>query len=469
MVSIFDLNKSESNLSESTAVITEDKVYASSEIYDMAKEIASVVPSRSLVVLVATNTIETLTAYIGFLSKSVIPLFTASSITAEALKSLIEDYTAEYIWCPKHCECPGQVVYSLLGFKLLFTGSEREAEPYTELALLLPTSGSTGSNKYVRLSYKNVASNAQSIAEYLKIRESDRAITTLPFSYSYGLSIINSHLLVGASLVLTERTLFEREFWTLCKETKATTFGGVPYTYTMLKGLRFARMELPALRYITQAGGRLGEELHQEFAAICKDKDIDFVVMYGQTEATARLSYLPAELALEKVGSIGIPIPGGSFELIDDTGKSVVDTNCPGELVYRGDNVSLGYATHRADLQKGDERQGVLHTGDIAVFDDDGCYRIVGRMSRFLKIFGNRVNLDELDALLSAAGIEAVCSGTDDNLVVYYVSGGSNEDVRSAICSKTSLNYNAFSVKHIQSIPRNDSGKIQYSRLEDAC
>ena len=195
-------------------------------------------------------------------------------------------------------------------------------------------------------------------------------------------------------------SLIDKAFWVLLKTKEATTFGGVPYVYEMLKKLRFPRMDLPNLKILTQAGGKLSRELSEEFATICEQKGIRFLVMYGQAEAAPRMSYLPSEYAISKAGSIGIAIPGGEFWLVDDNGNVIPDSDTVGELIYKGDNVTMGYAASCEDLCKGDENGGVLKTGDMAKQDADGFYYIVGRKKRFLKLFGNRVNLDEVEQLI---------------------------------------------------------------------
>ena len=239
----------------------------------------------------------------------------------------------------------------------------------------------------------------------------------------------------------------------------------------MLKKLRFERMNLPSLRYITQAGGKLSKELAQEFCEICKQKKMKLIVMYGQTEATARMSYLPWEKAEEKAGSMGIAIPGGTFELRDDNGNVIEAANIVGELVYKGENVTLGYAQSYLDLDKSDERNGILFTGDMAKVDIDGFFYIVGRKKRFLKIFGNRVNLDEIEGLLKKEGYECVCSGKDDEMKLYIVENNSVDDldkrIRDFIIGITHLPRSAFKISKISQIPRNEAGKILYSKLPD--
>jgi len=288
----------------------------------------------------------------------------------------------------------------------------------------------------------------------------------MPMSYSYGLSIINSHLLKGASIILTEATLMDKRFWETIKEDNATTFGGVPYIYEMLKKLRFGQMNLPSLKYITQAGGKLSRELSLEFVDICVQKGIKFYVMYGQTEATARMSYLPWEHAHTKAGSIGITIPGGRFWLENENNSVIEESEVPGELVYQGDNVALGYTKSCFDLCKGDENKGILHTGDLAKQDADGFYYIVGRKKRFLKMFGNRVNLNEVEQLIRTAGYECTCAGTDDNLKIYVVKLDDEDRIRSYIAERTGINKAGFTVVDIKEIPRNESGKVLYSALD---
>ena len=261
----------------------------------------------------------------------------------------------------------------------------------------------------------------------------------------------------------------QKDFWTQLKEFKATSFGGVPYTYEMLDKLRFFRMNLPYLKTMTQAGGRLPLSLHEKFAKYALDNDKNFVVMYGQTEATARMSYLPQEKSLEKAGSIGIAIPGGEFSLEGEDGQKITQPNVAGELVYMGDNVTLGYAESREDLAKGDERNGVLHTGDMAKFDEDGFYYIVGRKKRFLKIFGNRVNLDETEQLIKTEfkELDCACCGIDDCMYIFVDSQNKVDEILHFISQKTGINHSAFKVKSIEKIPRNESGKVLYPSLEE--
>jgi acyl-coenzyme A synthetase/AMP-(fatty) acid ligase len=337
---------------------------------------------------------------------------------------------------------------------------------HPDLALLLPTSGSTGSPKLVRQSYTNLKANTESIVAYLRIVADDRAITTLPLNYTYGMSIINTHLYTGATLILVNASLMEQRFWKVFKQERAVTFGGVPYTFEILKKLRFERMDVPHLRYLTQAGGKLSKELADEFIALCKKKNIRFIIMYGQTEASPRMSYVPWEHAESKAASIGIAIPGGQFWLEDVDGTVIEKPEVTGELVYQGENVTLGYAESRLDLGRGDDNQSILRTGDMAKRDADGFYYIVGRKKRFLKIFGYRINLDELEGLLKKEGIDCACAGVDDVLKIYVTNEQDSGKASEYIAEHTAINRNGFTVLVINAIPRNDAGKVLYSALE---
>ena len=404
---------------QATAFIEENEKISYMDLDKKAKEIADCIPERSLVFLICKNTFANVAAYIGFLQKRVVPILLSHTIDEELYNNLLKIYQPQFIWCPSDF-CADEPFYETNGYKLIARDSEIP-ELDKDLAIMLTTSGSTGSPKFVRQSYQNIQSNTESIVNYLEINKDDRAITTMPMNYTYGLSIIQSHLMAGASIVLTELSFFDNGFWKEFKNLEVTNFGAVPYTYQMLDKLHFLRMDLPQLRYITQAGGRLGEELHYKFGLGMREKGKSLVVMYGATEATARMSYVPPELTVEKAGSIGIPIPGGRFELVDVDGSVIEEADKVGELVYYGANVTLGYAECRKDLRKGDERHGRLETGDMAKRDEDGYYFVVGRKKRFLKIYGNRVNLVEIEDLFSQSGYETACVGTDDFSYLYYI------------------------------------------------
>lgn len=427
---------------------------------------------RGLCVNLCTNSIGSLSGYAAMINVGLVPIMLSADMDHELCEELIRLYQPEYLWIPNNLRDEFGNLEFLLGdynYLLLKTNYNYSNNLNDELALLLTTSGSTGSPKLVRQSYNNIKANTESIIEYLGINSEERPITTLPMNYTYGLSIINTHLYVGATILLTSQSMMQKGFWEFFKAQQATSFGGVPYTYAMLKRLHFTNMDLPSLKTMTQAGGKLAVEVHKEFAQYAKDNHKKFVVMYGQTEATARMAYLPDEMALEKIGSMGIAIPGGCFSLIDEDGTEIKKSNEAGELVYKGSNVTLGYAECREDLKKGDERQGILYTGDIAKCDDDGFYYIFGRKKRFLKIFGKRINLDEIDNLVKEKydDLECASCGIDDKMHIFVNSNTNINEIRTYISEKICINASAIKVKYIDSIPKNDAGKILYKKLEN--
>jgi long-chain acyl-CoA synthetase len=460
-----------SEYSENYAIITDTgKKIKYAELDIFSSQLIADIGKRSLVFCLCDNNVESLSGYFSFIKNDVVPLLLDSAIDSELLQSLIEQYHPEYIWSP--ADKINQFHHSNVMFSFenyLLIRIEGNSSPYLndDLALLLTTSGSTGSPKLVRISYDNLETNANSIAEYLSIDENERPITSLPMSYTFGLSIINSHLIKGATILLTSKSLMEKEFWTFLKEEEATSLSGVPYTFEMLKKLRFFNMNLEHLKTMTQAGGKMNDELNHEFSSFCNKSGINFFIMYGQTEATARMSYLPAEYSLSKLGSMGVAIPGGKFYLIDDKSEIIVKNEVVGELVYEGRNVSMGYAISGEDLIKGDENNGVLITGDLAKRDAEGFYYIVGRKKRFIKLFGNRINLDETERLIKSLTPNVACTGLDDKMVVYITDEEVMDKVKSFVVEKTRINPKAFEVRFIDLIPKNSAGKTIYSELPE--
>lgn len=435
-----------------------------------ASNLYKAINKRCLVFCLCSNSIGSVLGYVSFINNNIVPVLLSSNLEKALVNNLLDTYKPDYVWLPKHLIEQFEEykpVYEAYEYVLLSTNYDVVYPLYEELCLMLTTSGSTGSPKFVRQSYENVYDNAMSIVRYLELDDTERPITTLPMNYTYGLSIINSHLLVGATILLTDKGFMQKEFWDFFKSEEATSFGGVPYTYEMLDKLRFFRMNLPSLRYSTQAGGKLTPELHEKFAKNAANKGIKFVVMYGQCEATARMGYLPAEKSIEKCGSMGIAIPGGEFKLIDINGRDITEPRVTGELVYKGKNVTLGYAECGEDLAKGDERGGILRTGDMAQFDEDGYYYVVGRKKRFLKIYGNRVNLDEVDRLIKAEfqNLDCASSGEDDHMCIFLTDGEKAELVREFVSRKTGLNISAFKIITVDEIPKNDAGKTLYKEL----
>lgn len=334
---------------------------------------------------------------------------------------------------------------------------------HEDLAMLMSTSGTTGSPKLVRLSRDNLLSNARAIADYLDIRQTDCAATTLPLSYCYGLSVVNSHLIRGAGLILTDSSVTDKRFWDLFRNHRGTSFAGVPYTFELLERIGFDTLDLPDLRYVTQAGGRMPPERVRRFAAQASERGWQLFVMYGATEATARMAYLPPELALSRPEAVGRPIPGGSFTIEPADGWS---DDAVGELVYRGPNVMMGYAHAPGDLALGKTVES-LHTGDLARRAPDGLYEIVGRTSRFVKIYGLRIDLQRVESALSSCGITAFCTNDDEHLAVAVAGDHAERDAQRIAAETAGIPISAVRAVTLDELPLLPSGKPDYRTVRE--
>lgn len=438
------------------------------ELQILTDSFSKSVSNRGLVLCFCQNSIASVVGYIACINSGNPVILVNSNIDDGKLSDYIELYNPEYLWVPKaNYLCVAEE--SLFQFEDYFLCSKRYDKDlmpcHPSLALCLSTSGSTGSPKLVRLTKENLLSNARSIIMYLDIKQEDRPILFLPLHYSYGLSILNTHLLVGATILLTDKSVGQPEFWTFVKEQRATSFYGVPYTYEMLVRFRLHKMNLPHLTTFCQAGGKLSADLVRLLSSFMTDNGKRFYVMYGQTEASPRISYLPAEYASDYPSSIGIAIPDGKMCLVDDKGNEIFENNKEGQLVYTGPNVCMGYAVARKDLSVGDINQGTLLTGDLAYRDNEGFYYITGRLKRFVKIWGNRCSLDEIEQMVKEIVPECACTGVDNQVTIFITEIIPVESVLNHLSARTGLNSTAFSIRYISEIPKSSSGKILYSSL----
>ena len=456
---------------ESPAVFTDfGEVLTYAQLNKEVRLYSKIFEKKDLLFIIGRNNLVTLKIFLAALEAGAVPLLLNADLPESSLISLIESYSPSKLFLPKN------KYNSFSGFKI-----ENEFEDYlicstqiglsldlnTKLALLLATSGSTGSPKLVRFTAENIISNADSIINYLSIGNNECAVTTLPFNYSYGMSVINSHLRAGASLLLTDRSFFDAEFWRLMKSCGVTSLAGVPYSYEMLMKLRFERMDLPKLRTLTQAGGKMSPAQLKRVMELCKEKGMRFFTMYGQTEASPRMAFLSTEYLDMKFGSIGKSIPGGRLWLENEQGLEISAVDQIGELIYGGPNVALGYAEKKQDLSRGDDWYGVLRTGDLARQDAEGFFFIEGRKSRFLKIFGVRLSLTSVESWFQQKGFSAAAYGRDDFLMV-TIEG--SEEIQTAELIKDlsegiQVHLSALNITVLPKLPRLSSGKVDYQCL----
>jgi acyl-CoA synthetase (AMP-forming)/AMP-acid ligase II len=402
-----------------------------------------------LVLIETDNSIESIVAFYGTLLGN-----KAAALVEHGNADLVASFTATYRPALHYASRSGE-------YRLVETGLSSTAHP--DLALILSTSGSTGSSKAVRLSARNLQANAESICGYLEISDSDRTALLLPIHYCYGLSVLNSHLCAGASCCVGERSVTDDDFFDFLLESGIHSFAGVPLTFELLEKRRFRQHDFPDLRYVTQAGGRLAPELVANYAEWAEQSKKRFFVMYGQTEATARIAYVPPGKLRANPESIGIAIPGGELQLVDESGSEIVGPDTTGELVYRGENIMMGYAESAADLARGHELTH-LKTGDLAARDNKGMYRIVGRLKRIAKIYGKRFNLDEIEAFLSNGQTPVYCT-SDDRTLFVSCAGTADSAIAQQVEDKFGIDRHDIQVDGIESIPMLASGKPDYARL----
>lgn len=435
------------------------------ELCLFTERFVNVISERVLIFIVCENSIGAAAGFIASLTGRIVPLLLGNTTDRESLIKLTEIYKPQYIWTTKdHARNYNyQTVFKEFGYELLKT-DYKPYKLYNDLSFLLPTSGSTGSPKLVRHSYRNIEDNSRNVAEFFELSDKEIPIAALPIHYTMGLSVLTSHLYSGSTILLTKRNLTDKEFWEFIRKHKATSFTGVPFSFEILYKLRFLKMDLPHLKLITQGGGKLRLQLFKEYADYAYNNGKKFIATYGQTEGTARMAYLPAELAREKLCSIGKAIPNGELSLVDEKGNIINEPDVTGQLVFKGSNVTLGYANSCEDLLLGDENRGILYTGDLAKRDKDGCYYIIGRMKRFLKLYGLRIGLDEIEEIIRAEfETDVLCTGNDEQMTVKITRQDIKDNVLHLITEKTGLFHKAIQISYTETLPKNETGKVIYN------
>lgn len=410
-----------------------------------------VVPSHSLLALRFSSTLSAVVAYLAALRCGKALLLLAPDLGESQTLALVERLQIAAV-----IQSSGEIQ---------LTGCQQKVRP--DCVLLLSTSGSSGSPKSVMLSLQNIEANARAICDYLPIESTDTAITALPLHYSYGLSVLNSHLYQGASILLTEAPLMSKDFWQQTRDFNISSLHGVPFSYQLYRQLRLERMPRPALRYLTQAGGKLNSSLTDYVQQLSSTLQKPVYLMYGQTEATARIAYLPPKLIQQYADCIGKAIPGGELLLRDPVTKELITADfTEGELCYRGPNVMLGYASYADDLTSTSVLTE-LNTGDLAERLPNGLYRIAGRLSRFLKLQGKRLQLDHLEQQLAVFTDPVCCAGTDDLLVVAYtaVKPELKEQIQQYLREQLQLHPALFKVFQLDALPVLSNGKADYQAL----
>lgn len=393
---------------------------------------------RSVCILLMDNTSYSVAAYVSCLQMKIIPLLINVDTPDNVVNELIYNFKPSSV-------IQGNNVKYIENYELVDNH---------DLGLLLSTSGTTGTSKYVAISYDSLQSNADSICNYLEITRQDRAYCTMPLSYSYGLSIVNSHINKKASVVLTNLSPFDIKFVENFEQNMCTNISGVPFLHEVLLRTGFYKKNYSSLRFITQAGGYLKERFKKKILEYSKINDVNFFVMYGQTEATARISYVPPESLQYKLTSIGIPIPSGKLSLSIDN-----------EILYTGPNIMMGYVNNYSDFNSLSQLD-VLHTGDTGYVDSDGYFYITGRLKRYIKITGFRYSLDEIERLLSEKlNLDIVVDGDEDILKIYALESIDSLFLNKLLQNSFKINSNYVKFYQLSKFPLTKNGKIDYKNL----
>ena len=436
----------------------------------LIEKLTTHIKKRCLIFLICNNNIESIIGYLSFIKSNCVISLIDEKTDDRLLLNIISNYKPTYIFISnkKKISLKGYTSgFSFYGYSLLKRDKEIEIKLHDDLMLLISTSGTTGSTKFVRQSYENLRNNTKSIIDFLKITELDNTITTLPMSYVYGLSVINTHLEMGGNITLNSSSIIQKIFWEKIYKNKITNFAGVPYTYEIMEKLDLKKFNLKFLKYTTQAGGKVPINTIKKLISNYEKSDIKLIVMYGASEATARMSYLPWRDIKKKPESIGKAIPGGKLWLENEFGKKINSNFENGEIIYKGKNVCLGYAYNVKDLNKGDTNNLTLRTGDLGYKDKDGYYYVVGRKDRLIKINGLRINLSEVEDIISKMNIKSMClKGETNKILIYIKERNKIEILKKNLPKLLNMHPTSFSIQVIKEFPISMNYKPLYKKFE---
>ena len=417
-------------------------------------------PDKCCVLILADKSIDAVSMYYCCLTNGYVPLVMDEKTDCTLLESLEKDYNFQYIFCHKSklAYFNGGLIYATDNdYVILSTGKERmEINP--DLAVLMSTSGTTGSSKTVRLTYSNLRVACEASAQFYEADKTDIGMMLLPMAYCFGQVFLIVHFLKGAKICVCNYSIFENEFWDFFNRSQITDFYCVPYTGSQLRRLGFYEQDYPALRYICQGGGKADIAVATSFLNGPLSEHVRFYNIYGQTEAVM-ISSLPWRLLSEKVESVGVGLPNISVYIKDSADI--------GEIVVSGGNICLGYAYTSNDLARGDDKHGILFTGDIGQFDNDGCLYILGRESRFSKIAGLRISHDEIERIVKKKypTVDVACVGNDAVISVIFSGESDENDMLKYICSTIHVDKNFLRIYHQHELPLLINGKVDYHSL----
>ena len=450
-----------SRLDAKTFIIDKKKKYSFTKIFNLSDNYFKEVESRSLILIQAQRDIDTIVSYLGSLRNDSIPLLVDTNLSLKSFSKILDKYNPDYFIFENDQKFKNYNFYKKIGKKYIFKIKKKNLIKLNDnLCMVMPTSGSMGDTKCVRISKDNINCVTKSIVKYLMMNNSRISISSLPLNYIYGLSVLNCSLESRSKFVINNSSWIERNFWIDVESNKVTDLSGVPFMFQALKRLNISKKILDNLKCVNQAGGRLEPNLTEFFVNFFQSKNINFYTMYGATEASPRISYVPPEKAKEKIGSVGIPIDIGKVYTDNRDKKSL------GEIIYEGKNVCMGYAFTRNELALNDINKGILKTGDIGYIDNDGYLTITGRKKRFVKIYGVSVNLDKIESELKKISEDLAVIGKDDLILILLANSMKNHsDLKNELKNNINFPLRAIKIKNVGTIYKNSSNKLDYAKM----
>lgn len=431
------------------------------ELAERAELYKDCMEERSLVFVLCDRQVETVEFLYELFLLNRVPLLLAEDIHPKFLEELLMQYHPQYIYCNRQNKIVNRLepVIEMQGHVLFRTGYER-ISLHHELALLLSTSGTTGSSKLVRISYENLFDNSEFACRHLNIEKGQKGVTVLPLNYTYGLSFYMWHWHCGAAVLVTDRMVLDNRFKDFYVREKANNFAAVPETFQMMRRVQFWEKDmLEYLHFAMSGGGQMSARDQIQMVSALKEK---FWIGFGQTECTCIVS--------------GTNFIGGKMRL-ETIGKAFSNMNVwldreTDELIVKSRSVCLGYAEGIEDLAVGDQNRGILHTGDAAYIDEDGYLYLKGRLKRYIKILGKRVSLDEMEKVIKNEFFldDLVCVGWDDHVTIFYSErdkSGTECQVRQFLDRELKIPQKFIQCFFLEEIPKNNAGKVQYEKLKE--
>jgi len=434
------------------------KIHRVNNLIKIANKLKLLFKKKKLILFICDNDEDSLLFYVAniALKNCLIPI--SPSISNDSLKKLISNFKPDIIFSKNLSNFDEYILLKHFGQYKILEIKKFQTPIHKDLSLLLSTSGSSGNSKFVKLTYKNIFSNAQAIKKYLKLNCLDSTITTLPLNYSYGISVINSHLLADAKVHANKLTFFDMKFWKKIRLLGISNLSGVPFHYEILDRIGVDKINFDKLKFCTQAGGKLREDLIKILVNKFIKLKKKFYIMYGQTEASPRISYIDQKTLKKYPNSVGKAIPGGKIFV-------KVKKNGIGEVCYKGKNIYCGYSTKRASLYKLENIE-ILKTGDIG-YKKKGLLFITGRISREAKIYGIRVNLDVLENYVNnSTRLLCKCIFKNNRIYIFTLNKKYKELlIKNLIFKDFDINMNSIIFIRVKKFPLMSNKKTDYGKL----